>query len=157
MADGAWWPRGLLPTTSRTRPSPCRGAPLLPFGGASARDRGLWRTPPTSPAVYMPRGSWAAPGCPCVSPGPQDVPLLRRSSVQSQLLALPPPGQGLKEASPPAVGTARKDEATQDRRLLAARMARAQRLTFYRRFCTFVEECVTSPSPVRSFLLFCKK
>lgn len=61
-------------------------------------------------------------------------PLLFCFSVQSQLLALSPPGQGLKEASPPILRTAPRvdpqpalmdiwEEAAQDRLLLAAQLA----------------------------------
>lgn len=87
-------------------PSPSEGSSAAILRSISKEQEGLWLKRPTSPVVCVPRGSWAwmSPACVLRPLARRMRPLLFSVSVQSQLLALPPSGQELKEASPPRLG-----------------------------------------------------
>lgn len=63
----------------------------------SKGEEGLCLEPSASPVVYVPRGSWAPPGCPLpVSPalGPQDAPSSPLSLYSLSCLLFPRLGKG---------------------------------------------------------------
>lgn len=121
----------------------------------SKEQEGLCLEPPTSPEASEPQL-----GCPLpVSLGPWPTGCAPSLSffVQSRLLAHPPPGQGLKEASPFCFGSLPQSGSVPQLDLkdiwgegypgMPRLIAWALKLTFYRQFCTFVEKCVTCPQP----------
>lgn len=115
-------------------------------------------------ASYLPRGIGTSAGCPLpVSLGPWPTGCAPSLSffVQSRLLAHPPPGQGLKEASPFCLGSLPRSGSVPQLELkdiwgegypgMPRLIAWALKLTFYRQFCTFVEKRVPCPQPTSLF------
>lgn len=146
---------------------------LLPSGvlGCDSEEsvQGTGRTLPR--ASYRPRGFWASawlsPACVPRPLAHRKCPLLFSFFVQSQLLAPPPPGQGLKEASPTCLGSLPQKQECPQLDLkdiwrerypgMPHLIAWALKLTFYRQFCIFVEKCVTCPQPNSLFFPVFKK
>lgn len=147
---------------------PPRGTSAAILRNISKEQEGLWLEPPASPSSPCPEAPGPGLAVPRLCPWAAPLPLLFLCTVSVACSCTSwARAKGGLSISPRGGCPQCGSDPSQIRRTFGRGMPRnassqqpglgIPKLTFYRQFCTFVEKCVTSPNPIHSFLLFCKK